>query len=117
MDSEPKAKDMREVFQDDPDQAKRNLLETARSIDWLAPLREHPFATVGISAALGAVAAANPKTVTLASGLVSRLMPLVEKTASVFLQAQIAKAAVKSETEPIKEAAESVENACKNGVH
>lgn len=99
MESDSKIKDMREALPPDTNGAKRNFIETAQSIDWLMPLRQHPFATVGISAAIGAVAAANPKTVDVASRFIRTLIPLVEKGANAFLQAQAAKITDQSKSE------------------
>lgn len=68
------------------DVAKRNLLDTASSIDWLAPLRTHPFATVGVSAALGAIVASNPKSIAQATRFAGALLPVVEKATLLALR-------------------------------
>lgn len=101
----PGAKRTADDVKPTPAEAKARLMDVARSIDLLAPMRDHPFVVVGAAATVGAVLGSSGSAINGLTGLTSTLIKLINPLSGIIAQIVAAKVASDTATEVAKDEA------------
>jgi DUF883 C-terminal glycine zipper region len=91
-------------------QAKSALIQAAKEIDLLAPMRKHPFTSVGVAAGVGAVLGMNRGRLIATASLtraISSFARLVALAVEKYLVASADHAATQMHQEPVKTPAQT----------